>query len=195
MAYACVYFPEDVTLSVVNEKDPDLTIITTFELREKVEMLWKSVGKSKKAFEGVIVKVAGDEESLSMFASKAHKSLLVDLEPGSPPPDELFNFSIKGKGKAQKRASIPTKRLEESKAQDASFSPKKVKKSIQEKKTPKPAKQDKKSVSSETALETGKILLNLTKQFSFGIRRNLATSNNANGYMAYMSWCSSVLRS
>ena len=59
MSYACVYFPKDGTLSVVHEKDPDLKILTKFESRENVEMMWKTTGKSKVPFEGVIVKVGG----------------------------------------------------------------------------------------------------------------------------------------
>jgi len=58
--YACVYFEKDATLSVVHEKDKDLTINTTFEERQFVQMRWKvAQGKTKESFSGIIVKVGG----------------------------------------------------------------------------------------------------------------------------------------
>ena len=132
----------------------------------------------KKLCTSIFITITADKDSLAIFASKAYKSLLQDIEQDTPAPDELFQFSIKGKGKAQKRERVPTKRIEESRKQ-ATTSPKKKKKtaektavsttSVPEKKKEiknVPSKQKKKTVSSHTALETGKEMLNIFKQFS-----------------------------
>lgn len=56
--FACIFFFEDTSLSVVGKNDKNLTIITEFSVKESVEMIWKDAGKSK-LFHGVIVKVHG----------------------------------------------------------------------------------------------------------------------------------------
>ena len=53
--FACIYFKEDSTLSVVNEKDKDLKVIDGFVERGSIEMTWRRPGKTKELFHGTIV--------------------------------------------------------------------------------------------------------------------------------------------
>lgn len=57
--FACIYFKEDSTLSVVNEKDKDLKVIDRFIERGTVEMVWRRPGKTRQIFHGSIVKTGG----------------------------------------------------------------------------------------------------------------------------------------
>ena len=58
--FACEYSQKDATLSVVHEKNSDLSIITKFEKRLQVAMRWRVANrKTKKTFAGVIIKDGG----------------------------------------------------------------------------------------------------------------------------------------
>lgn len=59
--FACIYFKEDSSLSVVGRNDRDLKLLGNFLPREKVEMLWKMKGNAPKVlYHGTIVKVGGN---------------------------------------------------------------------------------------------------------------------------------------
>ena len=52
--FACIFFEEDLSLSVVSERDKSLEVINTFLPKEPIRMRW-----GKKVYNGVIVKVSG----------------------------------------------------------------------------------------------------------------------------------------
>jgi hypothetical protein len=52
--FACIYFHEDKTFSVVSKSNPSLKMKTEFTMKGEVEMKWGC-----KFFSGVIVKISG----------------------------------------------------------------------------------------------------------------------------------------
>lgn len=59
--FACIYFVEDASLTVVGKNDKNLTIETEFAERESVSMKW-----GKQTYHGVIIKINGKLEILSI---------------------------------------------------------------------------------------------------------------------------------
>lgn len=57
--YACVFFEEDSSLSVIWKEDRDLSLIEDFKEHHKVEMKWLlRPGTPKTLYHGIIVKVS-----------------------------------------------------------------------------------------------------------------------------------------
>lgn len=56
--FACIYFKEDTSLSVVNKGDKNLVLEGAFDVRSHVEMTWR-IGAKKELYHGTIVKVGG----------------------------------------------------------------------------------------------------------------------------------------
>ncbi len=57
--WACVYFSQDASLTVVSRESPKLVILVDFTVMSDVDMEWK-VGGATKMFRGVIVKTHGE---------------------------------------------------------------------------------------------------------------------------------------
>ncbi|KAL3887518.1 hypothetical protein ACJMK2_027459 [Sinanodonta woodiana] len=119
--FACIYFVEDNSLSVVGQKSKRLQHLGQFKERGIVKITW---GKDL---------YLGFEDYLTDFATKANAQILKKLkEKPSEVPEELFTFNhvAKTDGKRQHRE---TKKIKESRQQEKDFSPKKKSKTMQPK--------------------------------------------------------------
>ncbi|XP_052097356.1 uncharacterized protein LOC127732362 [Mytilus californianus] len=155
--YACVFFEEDSSLSVVWREDQDLSLIEDFKEHHKVEMkLLLRYGTPKILYHGTIVKVSEGKFNiinvllleipksswkpykayLDTFANKAYTAIIKGKLPvqgdNQSPPEELFTFesgnNVKGKRKRTK-----TDKVVQSEKQDEEFIPKNKKKNKVEK--------------------------------------------------------------
>ncbi|XP_053384748.1 uncharacterized protein LOC128550220 [Mercenaria mercenaria] len=121
---------------------------------------------------------------MNRFARQAYSSVLKDhIAPGTPAPEELLNFRLNTKkSNGTKRQHVPTKRLEESKQQEETLSPKKRKKEARQqvdkqqktvspkkkeakKSTPKEKNPTQASVCQDSMLEMCKNMTGLFQQF------------------------------
>ncbi|XP_061191564.1 uncharacterized protein LOC133199711 [Saccostrea echinata] len=130
--YACIFFIEDASLSVVGKNNKSLKVLNgEWEPKGKVEMLWpgKNAGQ-KSLFHGTIIKV-GDEETLNKFATQAYSKILKRAKNITEVPEELFSFEVnETEEQNEKRSRSKTQRLRESEEQDDTMSPKKKKKKV-----------------------------------------------------------------
>ncbi|XP_060589549.1 uncharacterized protein LOC132744786 [Ruditapes philippinarum] len=121
--FACIFFEEDKSLSVVNECDKSLEMLHSFKSNESVRMKW-----GRKIYNGTIVNVSDNEEQLQKFASKAYKAVLEGLSSDTNKEEIvqlLMNFEIKKT--SGKRQHVISDKLKESKEQEQELSPKKKK--------------------------------------------------------------------
>lgn len=132
MMFACIFFYEDKSLSVVGEKSKKLELMESFKEGGKVKMNWGKVGM----FSGCIVKVHENEELLNIEAIKAEKKILrgKEFRNNEERVEALLNYFKKATEKPAalkkdgKRERTTTERAKESKEQDLEMSPKKRKK-------------------------------------------------------------------
>lgn len=69
--FACIFFEEDSSLTVVNQKDKALNVQNGFTPNEKVSMKW-----GKKVYNGVIIKVGGKYILLSFYICSSTELLI-----------------------------------------------------------------------------------------------------------------------
>lgn len=64
--FACIYFEEDYSVSVVGKENTDLKVEGSFEVKSRVEMVWK-VGTERETFHGPIIKIDGELRYYNWF--------------------------------------------------------------------------------------------------------------------------------
>ncbi|CAC5384004.1 unnamed protein product [Mytilus coruscus] len=72
--FACIYFEEDKSISVVGKADKDLKLDVEFESRSKCTMKWKVKGShEKKTYHGTIVRINKVEDKTEKNATEKNK--------------------------------------------------------------------------------------------------------------------------
>ncbi|XP_052699334.1 uncharacterized protein LOC128176825 [Crassostrea angulata] len=127
--FACIFFNEDASLSVVGKNNKSLKLVSDdWEPRGKVEMYWPGkVAGQRSLYHGTIIKV-GDEENLNKFATLAYSKILKKQKGLNDVPEELFSFEMSSDESFEKRHRCKTKKMQESEEQEDTLSPKKKKK-------------------------------------------------------------------
>ncbi|CAC5387042.1 unnamed protein product [Mytilus coruscus] len=121
--FACIYFEEDKSISVVGKADKDLKLDGEFESRSKCTMKWKVKGShEKKTYHGTIVRINNSEEQLTEFGNSAVKQV-VKKNAGRDHEDILqslwdYNSNYNKPVQAAKRERKVTTIMQESVLQD-----------------------------------------------------------------------------
>ncbi|VDI18927.1 Hypothetical predicted protein [Mytilus galloprovincialis] len=135
--FACIYFEEDKSISVVGKENKELKVDGEFESKSKCTMQWKVRGtREMKTYHGTIIKTNSNKDQLTGFGNAAVKEI-VNKNPEKSYEETIqclldygSNYSNKASTKRERKVTVIMK---ESVEQTENLSPRKKKKEMEKK--------------------------------------------------------------